>query len=200
MNLTGRRNLVLKEPGHSETSDEEHTKISDDEWVIAVKFFRELGVWGDNLGPPQGRGLAPSTRRSPMRNGLSPLSSFGNSGSGPTIWGHPQVKVDAAPLWTCWSHTVSTKPVGDRHSDGASSVCRPYPRQPRGTAVQLPAGSACSRGPTPIALLWRPQYPNERPCRSAAVVSAVGHEETHALQQSAGMPLPPAREADVDFT
>ena len=26
--------------------------ITDEEWVIAVKFFRELGVWPDDLGPP----------------------------------------------------------------------------------------------------------------------------------------------------
>jgi hypothetical protein len=36
---------------------------------------------------------------------------------------------------------------------------------------------------TPIALLWRPQYPNERPYRSAAVVSAVG-QSTKSLRDS----------------
>jgi len=42
--------------------------------------------------------------------------------------GAPQVKADAAPLWTCWSHTVSPKPVGDRHNRrrGASSICRQH--------------------------------------------------------------------------
>jgi hypothetical protein len=29
--------------------------ISDDEWVIAVVFFRKLGVWPDHLGPPPGQ-------------------------------------------------------------------------------------------------------------------------------------------------
>ena len=28
--------------------------ISDEEWVIAVKFFQDLGVWADDLGPPPG--------------------------------------------------------------------------------------------------------------------------------------------------
>ena len=29
--------------------------ITDDEWVIAVKFFRKLRVWADHLGPPPGQ-------------------------------------------------------------------------------------------------------------------------------------------------
>jgi len=33
---------------------DEHTEISDQKWVIAVKFFREIGVWPDHLGPPPG--------------------------------------------------------------------------------------------------------------------------------------------------
>jgi hypothetical protein len=34
---------------HKEICDE-NPEISDEDWVIAVKFFRELGVWADN-GP-----------------------------------------------------------------------------------------------------------------------------------------------------
>jgi hypothetical protein len=33
----------------------EHAEIPDEEWVIAVKFFREYGVWRDHLGPPPGQ-------------------------------------------------------------------------------------------------------------------------------------------------
>jgi hypothetical protein len=38
-----------------ETHAPKSKPISDEEWVIAVKFFRELGVWPDNLGPSPGQ-------------------------------------------------------------------------------------------------------------------------------------------------
>jgi hypothetical protein len=55
-------------PARTENSNE-HTEISDEVWVIAVKFFRELGVWADNLGPPPGR--------SGCRAPLDVLQSYG---------------------------------------------------------------------------------------------------------------------------
>lgn len=33
-----------------------HKEIFEEEWFIALKFFREYGVWHDHLGPPPGRG------------------------------------------------------------------------------------------------------------------------------------------------
>jgi hypothetical protein len=36
---------------HKET----HKEISEEKWFIALKFFREYGVWPDHLGPPPGR-------------------------------------------------------------------------------------------------------------------------------------------------
>jgi hypothetical protein len=45
----------LRPNPQTETEIAEHAEIPDEEWIIAVKFFRELGVWADNLGPPPGR-------------------------------------------------------------------------------------------------------------------------------------------------
>jgi hypothetical protein len=33
----------------------EHPEIPYEEWIIAVKFFREYGIWSGHLGPPPGR-------------------------------------------------------------------------------------------------------------------------------------------------
>jgi hypothetical protein len=60
--------MNLPGPGRTENSNE-HTEISDEEWVIAVKFFRELGVWPDHLGPAPGR--------SGCRAPLDVLESYG---------------------------------------------------------------------------------------------------------------------------
>jgi hypothetical protein len=44
-----------------------------------------------------------------------------------------------------------------------------------------------------------PQYPSKPPRGPTGVISALGQQETHALQQKTSWPLPPAREADVAF-
>jgi hypothetical protein len=93
-----------------------------------------------------------------MRNGLSPLSSFGNSVSGRTIWGHPQAAPGAAPLWTCCSHTASAKPVGDRHKrvprpSGRAAVIRL--RQSR-SEIGITTGYRRSAAPTLANLVGRP--------------------------------------------
>jgi hypothetical protein len=47
--------------------------ISDVEWVIAIKLFRECGVWSDDLGPPPGR--------SGCRVPVDVLESYGYAGA-----------------------------------------------------------------------------------------------------------------------
>jgi hypothetical protein len=76
--VRGHSGAIVYNPARHKEICDEYRDISDEKWVIAVKFFREIGVWPDHLGPPP-------------------------------------VKADAAPLWTCWRHTASPKPVGDRH-------------------------------------------------------------------------------------
>jgi hypothetical protein len=95
-----------------------------------------------------------------------------NMESGPAISDRHRVAADAVPRWTCWNATASTKPVGDRHnphrwalfvglpplpspasSGGRLASCRFGPLRHHlqrllGAAVQRPAASACSRGPS----------------------------------------------------
>jgi len=131
----------------TETEIAEHPEIPYEEWIIAVKFFRELGVWSDHLGPPPGQ-------------------------SGCCV---PVDLLDVLRLRQGRSEIGIT--TGYRRSAAptlANLVGRPSSFLPvRPAPVAL----------TPIALLWRPQYPNERPCRSAAVVSAVG-QGTKSLRDS----------------
>jgi hypothetical protein len=60
------------QPIRKENSNE-HTEISDEEWVIAVKFFRELGVWPDHLG----RRRSAATKRFHRDQGTPPLDAGG---------------------------------------------------------------------------------------------------------------------------
>jgi hypothetical protein len=51
---------------------------------------------------------------------------------------------EVSDLWTCWSHTASAKPVGDRHNrhHRVPPICPPAIARLLGPAVQRPAGSA----------------------------------------------------------
>jgi hypothetical protein len=39
----------------TDTEIAEHAEIPYEEWIIAVKFFCEYGIWSGHLGPPPGR-------------------------------------------------------------------------------------------------------------------------------------------------
>jgi hypothetical protein len=100
-------------------------EIPDEKWVIAVKFFREIGVWPDHLGPPW-------SKRMPRPAGPAGVLRLRQNRSEIGIIGYRVVDLPPLPppaSWggrpaSCRSATLSPCHHTDRHAYGARGPLR----------------------------------------------------------------------------